>query len=179
MFHDCEGPGHRFRHRKRTRKMWNTFEAFSEQQRMRRGDVKYALLSALLERPMHGYDIMQELDESSGGRYRPSSGSVYPTLQMLEDGGFVTSQILDGKRIYEITEAGRKLVGERPRDDAEEERPDEDWRADWDAMRNTARRFAEAVRQGFTTFDPQTREKIRKVIDNASREIYTILAERG
>lgn len=176
MFHDCEGGRHRHRHRKRMHRMWEAFESFSEQQRMRRGDVKYALLSALLKRPMHGYDIMQELEEASGGRYRPSPGSVYPTLQMLEDGGFVTSQILDGKRVYEITDAGRKLLGERPRDDAEGERPGDDWRADWDEMRNTARKFGEAVRQGFTTFDPQTREKIRKVIDNASREIYTILA---
>ena len=159
--------------------MWEAFESFSEQQRMRRGDVKYALLSALLTRPMHGYDIMQELEDASGGRYRPSPGSVYPTLQMLEDGGFVTSQIIDGKRVYEITDAGRAMLSERPRDDADENRSGRERRADWDEMRNTVRKFAEAVRQGYTTFDPQTREKIRKVIDNASREIYTILSERA
>jgi DNA-binding PadR family transcriptional regulator len=179
MFHGCEGGRHR--HRKGMRRMWEAFESFSEQQRMRRGDVKYALLSALLKRPMHGYDVMQELEDASGGRYRPSPGSVYPTLQMLEDGGFVTSQVIDGKRVYALTDAGRKLLDERPHDDAdeadEEGPPGEDWRADWHEMRNTARKFGEAVRQGFTTFDPQAREKIRKVIDNASREIYTILAE--
>ncbi|MGH7660825.1 MAG: PadR family transcriptional regulator [Vulcanimicrobiaceae bacterium] len=174
MFRDFERHGHHFRHRKRMRRVWEAFEAASEQQRMRRGDVKYALLSALLKRPMHGYDVMQELEEASGGRYRPSPGSVYPTLQMLEDGGFVTSQVPGGKRVYEITGAGRTLLDERPRDDAEEGGSRE-----WDEMRETARKFAEAMRQGFTTFDPQTREKIRQVIDNARREIFTILAERG
>src|SRR5579883_136068 len=108
MFHDWEGHGHRGHRRKRMHRMREAFEAFNEQARMRRGDVKFALLSALLKRPMHGYDIMQEVEEASGGRYRPSPGSVYPTLQMLEDGGFVTSQVVDGKRVYEITASGRK-----------------------------------------------------------------------
>jgi DNA-binding PadR family transcriptional regulator len=176
MFHDWEGHGHRGHRRKRMHRMREAFEAFNEQARMRRGDVKFALLSALLKRPMHGYDIMQEVEEASGGRYRPSPGSVYPTLQMLEDGGFVTSQIVDGKRVYEITASGRKLLEERPRDD-EDDAPH--GAGDWEEMRNAARKFADAMRQGFVNVDPQTRERIRTVIDNARREIYTILAERG
>lgn len=153
--------------------MRRRFEEFNEH-RMRRGDVKFALLSALLKRPMHGYDIMQELEEESGGRYRPSPGSVYPTLQMLEDGGFVTSEVIDGKRVYAITEAGRKLFEERPKNEDDEEAARG---ADWAEIRDAARKFAEALRQGFAQIDPQTRESIRKVIDDARREIYTILAK--
>src|SRR6266852_3133281 len=68
-----------------------------------RGDVKFALLELLRERPMHGYEMMKALEEKSGGFYRPSPGSVYPTLQMLEDGGLVTSNEVEGKKVYSIT----------------------------------------------------------------------------
>jgi DNA-binding PadR family transcriptional regulator len=78
-----------------------------------RGDVKYALLELLVERPMHGYEMMKALEEKSGGFYVPSAGTIYPTLQMLEDRGLVTSSQDSGKRIYQITEAGRAQLAER------------------------------------------------------------------
>jgi DNA-binding PadR family transcriptional regulator len=78
-----------------------------------RGDVKFALLELLVERPMHGYEMMKALEEKSGGFYVPSAGTIYPTLQMLEDRGFVTSSHDSGKRIYQITEAGRAQLAER------------------------------------------------------------------
>jgi len=62
---------------------------------------------------MHGYDVIQELESRSGGAWRPSPGSIYPTLQMLEDGGLVTSEDRDGKRVYSLTEAGKAEVEER------------------------------------------------------------------
>jgi len=73
---------------------------------MRRGDIRTALLSVLGEGPGHGYDIMRRLEEKSGGAWRPSAGSVYPTLQQLEDEGLATSAEADGKRVYTITDAG-------------------------------------------------------------------------
>jgi DNA-binding PadR family transcriptional regulator len=76
--------------------------------RMRRGDIRTALLAALAEGPGHGYDVMQKLEEKTGGAWRPSPGSVYPTLQLLEDEGLVRSYERDGKRVYEITDAGRE-----------------------------------------------------------------------
>ena len=146
---------------------------FEGEHRMRRGDVKYILLSALTKRPMHGYDIMQDLEEQYQGRYRPSPGSVYPTLQMLEDGGFVTSQVIDGKRVYEITDAGRALLQERG--DLEDEAAPG---AEWSELREAAIKFAGAIQQGFRQFEnPRTRERIRKVLDDARREIYAILQE--
>ena len=74
-----------------------------------RGDVKFALLELLQERPMHGYEMMKALEEKSGGFYSPSAGSIYPTLQMLEDRGFVTSNDVEGKKVYTITDEGRAL----------------------------------------------------------------------
>jgi DNA-binding PadR family transcriptional regulator len=62
---------------------------------------------------MHGYDLIRELEERSGGAWRPSPGSIYPTLQLLEDEGLVTSEEQDGKRVYTITDAGRAELEER------------------------------------------------------------------
>src|SRR5262249_3333218 len=77
-----------------------------------RGEVKFALLNLLQERPMHGYEMMKALEERSGGFYTPSAGSIYPTLQMLEDRGLVTVQEIEGKKVYTITDAGRALIDE-------------------------------------------------------------------
>jgi DNA-binding PadR family transcriptional regulator len=74
---------------------------------MRRGEIRTAILGELAEAPGHGYEIMSRLEEKSGGAWRPSPGSVYPTLQMLEDEGLVRSVERDEKRVYEITDAGR------------------------------------------------------------------------
>lgn len=59
--------------------------------RARRGDVRASILALLKDRPMHGYEMIQEIGERSGGAWKPSPGSVYPTLQLLEDEGLITS----------------------------------------------------------------------------------------
>lgn len=81
--------------------------------RARRGDVRTAILVLLGERPMHGYQVIQELSERTGGGWRPSPGSVYPTLQLLEESGVITGEEVDGKRIFSLTDQGRKVVDER------------------------------------------------------------------
>src|SRR5215210_2526495 len=81
--------------------------------RMRRGDIRTAILAVLTEGPGHGYDVMQNLEDKTGGAWRPSPGSVYPTLQLLEDEGLVRSTERDGKRVFEITEPGRTESVER------------------------------------------------------------------
>jgi DNA-binding PadR family transcriptional regulator len=75
-----------------------------------RGDLKFVILRLVSRKPMHGYEVMQALEEESGGCYKASPGSVYPTLQMLEDQGLLNSREEDGKRIYEITEEGRRYL---------------------------------------------------------------------
>ncbi|MBI4408475.1 MAG: PadR family transcriptional regulator [Gemmatimonadetes bacterium] len=77
-----------------------------------RGDLKYVILRLLKEKPMHGYEVMRALEEESGGWYRASAGSVYPTLQMLEDQGYVVAKEEEGKKVYSITDAGREYLHE-------------------------------------------------------------------
>jgi DNA-binding PadR family transcriptional regulator len=94
-----------------------------------RGGVKIALLRLLAEEPMHGYQIMKTLEEQSGGLYIPSAGSIYPTLQALEEKGFVSVREDDGsKKVYSITEQGRSalsLLPERPKRDEDGKLPPE------------------------------------------------------
>jgi len=76
--------------------------------RARRGDVRVALLALLADRPMHGYEMIQELEQRTGGIWKPSPGSVYPTLALLEDEGLVQSEMVDGKKQFALTDAGRE-----------------------------------------------------------------------
>ena len=80
----------------------------------RRGNVRAAVLALLVEEPRHGYAIMTELAERSGGLWRPSPGSVYPVLQQLQDEGLVSVQESDGRRVFSLTDAGRSYVAEHP-----------------------------------------------------------------
>ncbi len=77
-----------------------------------RGDMKFVILQLISEKPMHGYEVMSALEDECRGFYRPSPGTVYPTLQMLEDQGLLRSEEVDGKRVYSITEAGQAFLGE-------------------------------------------------------------------
>jgi DNA-binding PadR family transcriptional regulator len=82
------------------------------------GEVRLALLSLLHDQPHHGYELMKELESRSGGLYRASAGSIYPTLQQMEDEGLIRGDAADGKRVYELTDAGRaELATERERVD--------------------------------------------------------------
>jgi len=72
--------------------------------------MKYVILKLLSDKPRHGYEVMKELEEQLHGCYSPSPGTVYPTLQWLEDEGLVVSKEVDGKKVYEITAAGRQFL---------------------------------------------------------------------
>ena len=76
------------------------------------GDMKYVILKLLKDKPRHGYEVMKELEERMHGCYSPSPGTVYPTLQWLEDEGLVSAKDVDGKKVYEITDVGRKFLDE-------------------------------------------------------------------
>lgn len=92
--------------------MWRRFIGGGWPPFLGRGDVKFIILELLKEGPKHGYEIMKEMETRFGGFYSPSPGSIYPTLQMLEDRGFVTSETGGGRRVYEITDAGRAFLDE-------------------------------------------------------------------
>ena len=85
-----------------------------------RGDLKYGLLDLLRDKPKHGYELIKDLEARSGGFYTPSAGAIYPTLQMMEDLGWVTSQTVEGKKVYTITALGTQTVQERAVPETEE-----------------------------------------------------------
>ena len=86
---------------------------FRRGRKARRGDVRTAALLLLAEEPRNGYQIMQELEERSGGAWRPSAGSIYPALQLLEDEGLIRSEEVDGRKLLHLTDAGRRALEER------------------------------------------------------------------
>jgi DNA-binding PadR family transcriptional regulator len=86
---------------------WGFGRGFGRGQKVGRGDVRAAILALLAEEPMHGYQIITELTERSGGEWRPSPGSVYPTLQALEDQGLVTADKSEGRRVFRLTPEGK------------------------------------------------------------------------
>jgi DNA-binding PadR family transcriptional regulator len=81
--------------------------------RRRRGDVRAALLLLLADEPRNGYQLMQAIEELSGGRWRPSPGSIYPTLAQLEDEGLIKATETDAGKLFEVTDAGREHLEER------------------------------------------------------------------
>ncbi len=144
--------------------------------RARRGDVRAAVLALLAERPMHGYEMIQELEERSGGLWRPSAGSIYPTLQLLEDEGLIKGQESDGKRRFELTDEGRDADGKREGPlpweavsagvDREEVRLGQ-------SFRQLAGAFQQVARAGTQEQQARTGD----LLDEARRKIYGILAE--
>lgn len=82
------------------------------QQIFESGEVKYVILRLLKEKPRHGYEIIKALEERMGGCYTPSPGTVYPTLQLLEDQGYVRAVESEGKRVYHITPEGEAFLEE-------------------------------------------------------------------
>ena len=74
--------------------------------------MRYVILRLIKDRPMHGYEVMKALEDKTRGCYTPSPGTVYPTLQWLEDEGLVQSEDRDGKKVYSITDAGREFLEE-------------------------------------------------------------------
>jgi len=140
--------------------------------RRRRGDVKFVLLALLADGPKHGYELIRSIEERHG--VRPSAGSIYPTLQLLEDGGFVTSETLDGKRVYTITDDGRTLVAERkgePELDDDEAEPDARHR-----LKEAAMKLGSAV-MGARNADDATLEALRTILTDARKRVYAVLAE--
>ena len=88
--------------------------------RKAKGDVRSAVLVLLAEEPMHGYQIIREIESRSGGAWKPSAGSVYPTLQLFADEGLVSVEESGGRKVYALTDSGREEAegAEVPWDDA-------------------------------------------------------------
>lgn len=151
---------------------------FGPATRARRGDTRAAILKVLAEQPMHGYQIIQELDQRSGGLWRPSAGSIYPTLQMLADEGLIEATETAGKKVFSLTADGNAAVA----DLAEEPAP-------WDVaaavgdvsgvleLRESAARLASAVMQVARIADKEKTDKVVEILNAARKQVYTLLAE--
>ncbi|MFI8950504.1 PadR family transcriptional regulator [Streptomyces sp. NPDC053750] len=144
--------------------------------RARRGDVRASILALLKDRPMHGYEMIQEIAERSSGAWKPSPGSVYPTLQLLEDEGLIVSESEGGKKLFSLTEAGRTAAEEGPEAPWEEASRGVDWEALND-IRQAGFGLMEAFGQVWKTGSKEQREKALAVIGDARKKLYLILAD--
>ena len=147
--------------------------------RMRRGDIRTALLNGLTDGPAHGYELIGRLEEKSGGTWRPSPGSVYPTLQLFEDEGLVRSEERDGKRVYELTDAGRTEAAERvePRRRHPVGQRRRLRRPSSKGLMRSAAHLMGAAKQIARTGDPAQMERATTAIRATGKELYKILAE--
>ena len=161
------GPGFRFsRGPRRRRRVF------------RRGDLKYMVLGLLEEQPMHGYEVMQRLEEESGGFYSASPGSVYPVLQMLEDQGYVRAEDREGKKVYHITDEGRAFLSEhRDRvDDVTDRVGDFASMFGGRGMGDLTRTFVRLAQVSFerameAAGDVEAVASLREVLERATREV--------
>ena len=143
----------------------------------RRGDVRAAILAVLAEQPMNGYQLIQEIAERSGGVWKPSPGSIYPTLQQLEDEGLVTADAEVGRRTFTLTDEGRAYVAEHQ----------DEVSAPWEAMTPPADdenglkpmlgQVATAMWQILATGTPEQQAKAKEALGELRRKLYGILAD--
>ncbi len=141
------------------------------------GDMKYVILRLLKDKPRHGYEVMKELEEQLHGCYSPSPGTVYPTLQWLEDGGLVVSKDVEGKKVYEITDAGRKFLDEH-RDVVEDifdrvrEAVDRALGGTMaDVNRAVGRLMRSVYRTGWKAKDDATRQRLVEILNRVVTEV--------
>jgi DNA-binding PadR family transcriptional regulator len=142
---------------------------------VRRGDVRSAILALLAEEPMHGYQVIQELAERSGGMWRPSAGSIYPTLQQLEDEGLVRAEERDGRRVFTLTDSGREQATRSASSSS----------APWDVagadegqeLRELFFQVAAATKQVADVGTPEVLGRARQILVETRRSLYRLLAE--
>ena len=147
-----------------------------------KGDFKYVILDILKEKPSHGYEIIRALEDRYYGFYTPSAGSVYPTLQMLEDMGYVKSSEQDGKKIYTITDEGLKFVAEREpaMDKMRDHMKSWWWAENRDEMKEVGRelgRIGRLIGRKAHRMDRKKLVQIREIISHACNEIEAVLEQ--
>jgi DNA-binding PadR family transcriptional regulator len=142
--------------------------------RVGRGDVRTAILVLLAEAPMHGYEIIQQLGERSNGMWRLSAGSVYPTLQQLEDEGLVRGEERDGRKVYALTEDGKKAAEAAGKNPAPWNMAGSDDDAN---LYGLFLPLGNAVAQVQQVGSPEMIAKARVILTDARRSLYRLLAE--
>lgn len=145
--------------------------------RARRGDIRLATLLLLDEEPRNGYNLMQEIEERSGGVWRPSPGSVYPALSQLEDEGLIEPTEHEGSKAFTLTEEGKAHV------EANREQMGTPWKTDGDgasselaALRTASKALGIAAMQVAQTGDAEQLSRAREIVEGARKGLYRILA---
>jgi len=144
--------------------------------RARRGDVRLALLRLLAEEARNGYQLMQTIEERSGGRWRPSPGSVYPTLAQLEDEGLIRSTESDGARQFQITDAGQEHLETRAAEPAPWSSDDEEGNP-LSEIGPLILQIGKAAWQVASVGDQAQRARAVELLGETRRSLYRILAE--
>ena len=150
---------------------------FGPHGRARRGNVRAAILAILAEQPMHGYEVMQQLESRSGGMWRPSPGSIYPTLQLLEDQGLIKSEDVDGRRVFSLTDEGKaeaETITQQGAPWATSQSGPEGARF---KLRGAAMQLMAAVRQVGMAGSQEQIDKALEILAEARKRIYGLLAE--
>ena len=163
-------------------RMHRMFDEHGPESPFQKGDLKYVILGLIKEKPCHGYEIIRILEERSHGFYTPSPGAVYPTLQLLEEMGYIEVTHENGKKVYTITEEGRKFLSER---EHFAEGIKQHMRDCW-GKRNTSElretmaeigRIGRLVGRSFRRMDAEKIKRIREVISRAYKDIEVILEQ--
>lgn len=153
--------------------------------RVDRGEVKYLILSVLQDGPKHGYEIMRSLEEKSQGAYAPSAGTIYPTLQMLEDMTYLQGRETDGRKVFALTDPGRAFLAEHVEETktawgrfAEEAGPAGEGKR---LLRDESSALARTLFADERLFraNPETLEQVRAILKNARQQIHLALAQDG
>jgi DNA-binding PadR family transcriptional regulator len=142
--------------------------------RMRRGDIRRVILAALREEPAHGYEVMRRLEDMSGGLWRPSPGSIYPHLALLEHEGLVESYDDEGNRTYKLTDAGKAEAAQS------EDLPWQEDSLGGDQVRDLRQGMGQLMQAAKQLSGVGSTEQIGRgleIIGKARKEIYRILAE--
>jgi len=140
-----------------------------------RGDVRAAILALLAERPMHGYEMIQELEARTGGVWRPSPGSVYPTLQLLEDEGLIVGEEAEGRRRFTLTDAGRaeaERQGQTPWEQVTAGVAPAAW-----SLRDAIGQIVQASWSVAHAGTEAQQAKALEILNDSRRRLYAILAE--
>ncbi|MBA3524899.1 MAG: PadR family transcriptional regulator [Geodermatophilaceae bacterium] len=136
------------------------------------------MLSLVAEQPRHGYEIIQEIGERSGGRWHPSPGSIYPTVAQLEDEGLVSSEKVEGRRMVQLTEAGTSYVAEHREElDAVWAKASEDPDEPTADLRAEMHQLGAAVRQIAGIGTPEQLQTVAGLLAETRKGIYRLLAE--
>ena len=148
-----------------------------------KGDLKYVILDLLKEKQSHGYEIIRAMEDTFHGFYSPSAGSVYPTLQMLNDMGYASSSEHDGKKIYTISDEGKQFLKKHQKDINRIKAQMQEWRSPYhnhDAFIETMheiRNLGRTVGRNANHLDTKKLDQIKQTIASALGEIESIIGK--